>query len=570
MPSFLVGAAVASTAASGYAANKQAKAAKSAANAQREVAQQQLDFAREQWDHFIDVYEPYIVETMEQQTDLLPDQIDAIRRDLDARRQDREFYEDVYRPLERRQAGIYGDIYDKYGKTLDAYDKSLDVYGQSADTYSDYLDSYKRGLDVYGQSADAYGQYLDAYGKSLDMYDTAGDVYQKQAGIYGDIVDDLGQDRTEYVTGIAGAQVDKAFEQQREQQKRELQRYGIDPTSGRYAESDRRSRIAQAGSRAEAINRARFAEEDRQYGRRIAAMQGAPVGIPTAPGYAAGPTNVPGYSSGPTGVPGIPSMATQSFNAPGVTPTYNVGSVPQSPISPSQIGNLYSSAGSQFGAASRTHAGLANMYSRDAGQAAGGLYNIFSNQGGQVYGGFAGGSGYAPTGGSGAYGTPSPATYSFSGGYGGGGTFKDGGPVHGYADGGMVQEQYGIGNQGFNMANAAKPTQFPQATQNTTYQMSQYQQPQHNQMQHGIPGHSNQPQGGPVVGPGNGRSDSVPAGIHKPDGTVVPAALSQGEYVIPQDVVSKVGQGYFDNLIKNYHEYDDENAAKYGINAGGM
>ena len=46
-------------------------------------------------------------------------------------------------------------------------------------------------------------------------------------------------------------------------------------------------------------------------------------------------------------------------------------------------------------------------------------------------------------------------------------------------------------------------------------------------------------EGGPVMGPGDGTSDSIPAMV---DG-VEPAALSQGEYVIPADVVSGLGNG---------------------------
>lgn len=45
--------------------------------------------------------------------------------------------------------------------------------------------------------------------------------------------------------------------------------------------------------------------------------------------------------------------------------------------------------------------------------------------------------------------------------------------------------------------------------------------------------------GGPVTGPGDGRSDSVPATI---DGEQ-PAALSSGEFVVPSDVVSGLGSG---------------------------
>lgn len=46
-------------------------------------------------------------------------------------------------------------------------------------------------------------------------------------------------------------------------------------------------------------------------------------------------------------------------------------------------------------------------------------------------------------------------------------------------------------------------------------------------------------QGGPVVGPGDGASDSVPAMVNGGQ----PAALSDGEYVLPASFVSAVGNG---------------------------
>lgn len=48
-------------------------------------------------------------------------------------------------------------------------------------------------------------------------------------------------------------------------------------------------------------------------------------------------------------------------------------------------------------------------------------------------------------------------------------------------------------------------------------------------------------QGGPVSGPGTGTSDSIPA------------KLSDGEYVIPADVVATKGKEFFDNLVRKHH-----------------
>ena len=55
--------------------------------------------------------------------------------------------------------------------------------------------------------------------------------------------------------------------------------------------------------------------------------------------------------------------------------------------------------------------------------------------------------------------------------------------------------------------------------------------------------------GGVVHGPGSGTSDSVPATI----GGTMPARLSNGEYVIPADVVNKFGKDYFDQMVQKHH-----------------
>lgn len=54
----------------------------------------------------------------------------------------------------------------------------------------------------------------------------------------------------------------------------------------------------------------------------------------------------------------------------------------------------------------------------------------------------------------------------------------------------------------------------------------------------------------PLEGPGTGRSDSIPAII---DGEQ-PAALSRGEFVIPEHVVRKKGTEFFEKLIAQYSE----------------
>jgi hypothetical protein len=56
--------------------------------------------------------------------------------------------------------------------------------------------------------------------------------------------------------------------------------------------------------------------------------------------------------------------------------------------------------------------------------------------------------------------------------------------------------------------------------------------------------------GGKITGPGTGTSDSVQA-INMSDGT--PIRLSNGEYIIPADVVREKGKEFFDNMVEKHH-----------------
>jgi hypothetical protein len=58
---------------------------------------------------------------------------------------------------------------------------------------------------------------------------------------------------------------------------------------------------------------------------------------------------------------------------------------------------------------------------------------------------------------------------------------------------------------------------------------------------------------GKVHGPGTGISDSIPA------------RLSDGEYVIPADVVKQLGVRHFDKLLEKYHMPAAEQKRRYGI-----
>jgi len=72
--------------------------------------------------------------------------------------------------------------------------------------------------------------------------------------------------------------------------------------------------------------------------------------------------------------------------------------------------------------------------------------------------------------------------------------------------------------------------------------------------------------GGPIVGPGTGTSDSIPATINGTE----PAALSDGEYVIKADVVAKAGGGnteagfsFFDQLMAFLEQMDAQQSGEF-------
>lgn len=60
--------------------------------------------------------------------------------------------------------------------------------------------------------------------------------------------------------------------------------------------------------------------------------------------------------------------------------------------------------------------------------------------------------------------------------------------------------------------------------------------------------------GGIVDGPGTGTSDSIPAMIYDRNNPISSARVSDGEYVVPANVVRKLGTEYFDKLSQKYHE----------------
>ena len=56
--------------------------------------------------------------------------------------------------------------------------------------------------------------------------------------------------------------------------------------------------------------------------------------------------------------------------------------------------------------------------------------------------------------------------------------------------------------------------------------------------------------GGMLSGPGSGVSDSIQAHNTSSD---QPVKLSNGEYIIPADVVATKGKEFFDNIVRKYH-----------------
>jgi hypothetical protein len=63
-------------------------------------------------------------------------------------------------------------------------------------------------------------------------------------------------------------------------------------------------------------------------------------------------------------------------------------------------------------------------------------------------------------------------------------------------------------------------------------------------------GKNEQGQGGQIRGPGSGISDSIPA-VNTSNGQ--PVRIANGEYIVPADVVKKLGTAHFDKLLEKYH-----------------
>lgn len=79
-------------------------------------------------------------------------------------------------------------------------------------------------------------------------------------------------------------------------------------------------------------------------------------------------------------------------------------------------------------------------------------------------------------------------------------------------------------------------------------------------------------EGGEIVGPGSGTSDSIPA-VNASTGE--PVALSDGEYHVPAEVVALIGADFFQALIDKYHqpvatEPDAEGPPQLAVDSGDL
>lgn len=125
------------------------------------------------------------------------------------------------------------------------------------------------------------------------------------------------QERQDYESGKAQAAVAESYEANRQSAARNLESYGIDPASTRYAALDAGSRIAQAASAAAAGQQARDAAIKTGQDLRTQAIQ---VGL-TYPGISNAEMNT-GIQSGNAGVNSQLATTTSGGNTMGTAPQY--------------------------------------------------------------------------------------------------------------------------------------------------------------------------------------------------------------------------------------------------------
>lgn len=376
-------------------------------------------------------------------------------------------------------------------------------------------------LELEAQNLGIDAQQL-ALSRSQDEYEMYQDYYRPMQIKMSEIAMEGTEDRTEQVTRDAAERVSKEFERSRDISRRNNERAGLRPDSGRYQATDRVSGLQEAATRSSEINRAREGEQQRQEVTNFNMLASA------------------------TGRAPAPYAPTQNVSQPGLNPTTTANMIASS-----------NTAAGNAGLTAANAAGLQENYWASAipSMASTGMdmysaYNSYSSMNQPTD--------YSwmmptqdmsflnPVSSQPNYSSPVSTNVDLSMGFKDGGKVPvglcKGGRVPGYKDGGKVEK-----DKDYSADNAA--TDY--AKQNTglfgfaARWRDEAKRKQLERMQEAeVPGYAS---GGPVSGPGG--VDNVPATI---DG-VQPARLSAGEYVIPKDVVNAKGTEFFDKLLDSYH-----------------
>lgn len=172
----------------------------------------------------------------------------------------------------------------KQGKTVEEIREISNDASQYEDVFAGYSDEIYDFADEYGQFAGDYTGYEDYYtdvagqqmGRADDMWARYQEVFvplQDQA-----IAEVAGGPDTEGARAMASADVAQAFDTQRGATRRQQQRYGVDPSSGRAMALEDDMARQQAIAEVSARNKAARDEEDRHWSKLLTATQmGAPL-----------------------------------------------------------------------------------------------------------------------------------------------------------------------------------------------------------------------------------------------------------------------------------------------------
>ena len=121
------------------------------------------------------------------------------------------------------------------------------------------------GEEFLGKAGDEFGDISSQADKWLSRYD---ELYQPiERGLAERVAEGPQYARAE---GEATADVAMSFDKARQIEERRMQRYGLDPSTGRYRSRGRQYDLGRAASEVGARNIARRQEEDRDWARRMA------------------------------------------------------------------------------------------------------------------------------------------------------------------------------------------------------------------------------------------------------------------------------------------------------------